>query len=59
MRGAQGLPGMAIDRKAISLALADDIATQPLSGIAVVTVVTGEVELAASLLIQSLAGCKE
>jgi hypothetical protein len=50
---------MAIDRKAISLALADDIATQTLSGIAIMAVGTGEVELAASLLIQDLAGCKE
>ena len=50
---------MAIDREAVNLALADDIATQPLSGIALVAVGTGEVELAASLLIQGLAGCKE
>ena len=50
---------MAIDRKAINLALADDIATQPLSGITLVAVGTGEVELAASLLIQGLAGCEE
>ena len=50
---------MAIDRKAINLALADDIPTQPLSGIAIVAVGTGEVELAAALRIQGLAGCKE
>jgi hypothetical protein len=50
---------MAIDRKAVSLTLADDIATQPLSGIALVAVGTGEVELTASLLIQDLASCEE
>ena len=50
---------MAIDGKAIRLALADDIATQPLSGIALVAMATGEVELAASLLIEGLAGCEE
>ena len=50
---------MAIDRKAINLALADDIATQPLSGVALVAVGTGEVELTAPLLIQGLAGGEE
>src|SRR5437660_12351271 len=59
VRGAEGLPGMAIDRKTIRLTLANDIATQPLSGIAIVAMGTGEVELAASLLIQGLAGCEE
>jgi len=59
VRGAQGLPGMAIDRKAVNLALANNIATQPLSGIALVAVATGKVELATSLLIQGLAGGKE
>ena len=59
MRGAEGLPGVAVDGKAIALALAHDVTTQALAGVAIVAVCTGKVELAAALHIQRFAGFEE
>ena len=49
MRRAQSLPDVAVDGEAIGLPLADNLTTQALSGLLVVAVRAGEVELAAPL----------
>ena len=59
VRGAQSLPGMAIDREAMTLPLTDDITAQPLPGIVVVAVRTGQVELTTALHIEGPASFKE
>src|SRR5215831_12434599 len=50
---------MAIDREAVTLPLTDDITAQPLPGILIVAVRTGQVELTTALHIEGPAGLKE